>query len=209
MRWIHSEDFFREIRLPAVVETVFGYFLASYVPPRAITVAEFHNHNQFCYEPEEASDYMENGWYLHCARGHHRTWPLDCGVLRWAPVHDNDPALQWVAAETRKPPALETVLIKTPAGKFCAIYVPPLTVEPQDFLRFDLHSEFKTELWQQNESENGAFYIREGWHTPAYCDNGEVLSFPLAHEVSEWAWIPKVSTHGTAEQNRQQPEAQS
>ena len=155
MRWIRSEDFFREIRLPAVVDTVFGYFLASYVPPETVTIAEFYERNEFCYDENFADEYMENGWYLHCVHRHFRTWPLDCEVLRWAPVRDNDPALQWVVAKSRKPPALETVLVKTPAGKFCAIYVPPLTVAVDDFLHFDPQIEFKPHLWEKNEAQNG------------------------------------------------------
>lgn len=209
MRWIRSEDFFREIRLPAVVDTVFGYFLASYVPPETVTIAEFYERNEFCYDENFADEYMENGWYLHCVHRHFRTWPLDCEVLRWAPVRDNDPALQWVVAKSRKPPALETVLVKTPAGKFCAIYVPPLTVAVDDFLHFDPKIEFKPHLWEKNEAQNGAFYIKEGWHTPAYCDNGNTLSFPLTHEVREWAWIPKISTDETTYKNPPYPEPMS
>lgn len=195
MRWMGTADFFWEIRLPAVVETMFVHFLASYVPLQKLTVAQFF-HGHSCHAPEEADDYVAEGWCLHRVHGFDRNYRLDCEVLRWAPVRDGDSALHWTSTATQKPPALETVLVKTPAGTFCAIYVPPLEVEPLDFLRFDPGSGFKPELWQQ--AEDGLFFIKESWHVPSYCDNGKVLSFPLADEVKEWAVIPKTSTRGTS-----------
>ena len=68
MRWIRSEDFFRKIRLPAVVDTVFGYFLASYVPPETVTIAEFYERHEFCYDENFVEEEL-GPWIVRCCVG--------------------------------------------------------------------------------------------------------------------------------------------
>lgn len=192
MKWMPAAQHLPPNRTSVVVETWFGHFLAAYVAPESVTFEDFYNRDLCCYDEEYARDFVHTGWYARCQNGYFPYWPLSCEVLRWSSVRDDDPALRWIDCTVRKPAALETVLIKTVSGNYCAFYVPPQTVTLSDFIRFDTNIAYHRNAWEYI-GDGHPPCIRAGWHIPVCCDGGKKMSMALPRNASHWAYIPKIS----------------
>ena len=192
MKWIRATHALPESPEPVIVEPVFGYFLAVYVSPQSVIIEDFYNKSLNCYDEEYARDYVREGWYVCCYYGYYPYWPLSCVILRWAVVRESDPSLHWIDCRKRQPAALETVLARTHARDYCALYVPPQTVTIHDFIRFDPEIEYRHEAWEYSGNGNPC-YLKAGWHIPVYCEGGKKMSLPLHGLPSHWAYIPKIT----------------
>lgn len=198
MKWMSAAKHLPPTGVPVVVETYYGYFLATYVTSESITIEALH---QDYYDEEYAKDFAEEGWYARCRYGRSVHCWLSCKVLRWALVRDDDPSLRWFDVNIRQPVALEAVLVRTERKNYyCAVYVPPLSVTLDDFIRFDANIERQRDKWEFFGRERPSF-VKCGWHTPVYCENGKRTSIEMHETVLSWAWFPKVSAKNELEPN--------